>query len=261
MCDLQLLTGISILVSGYVDVRCGFSAYHWQIVVYLAWFSSVTHLSGLTSVRHTGHAHSLERIPRTIFSTIFFVMLVTAMVPTGYLPWSSWAMMNEPQMFTSVACLFDPRRAPALAKSHRVQDCMETAFLYAQGDTRTWCQDQEDRLSLVDTVDFQAMVFSVLLLTFGFLTRLIKLWKPLQRFFFLFVQRPLTRLLQRMLFLLERRYVRDEQTIVSDKRQEKGLSYFLINRPITAWLLFARMNVDCLTSFTSEVGFVFGLKG
>lgn len=52
MSDLQILTGISILISGYAQLECGLSCYHWQVLVYLAWFSSLTHLSCLTLLRN-----------------------------------------------------------------------------------------------------------------------------------------------------------------------------------------------------------------
>jgi hypothetical protein len=34
--DEQLVTGIGILVSGYTQINCALSTYHWQIVDYLA---------------------------------------------------------------------------------------------------------------------------------------------------------------------------------------------------------------------------------
>jgi hypothetical protein len=34
--DQQLVTGIGMLVSGYTQLHCSLSLYHWQIVVYLA---------------------------------------------------------------------------------------------------------------------------------------------------------------------------------------------------------------------------------
>src|SRR5450756_2077760 len=47
--DQQLVTGIGILVSGYTQLHCSLSIYHWQIIVYLAWFSSLTHMTTLTA--------------------------------------------------------------------------------------------------------------------------------------------------------------------------------------------------------------------
>lgn len=51
LCDVQVVTGLGILISGFVLLRCGLDAIHSQIAVFLAWFSTVTHLSGLEVLR------------------------------------------------------------------------------------------------------------------------------------------------------------------------------------------------------------------
>ena len=50
--DQQLVTGIALLASGYSQLSYGLSSYHWQLIVYLAWFSSLTHLTTLTALRY-----------------------------------------------------------------------------------------------------------------------------------------------------------------------------------------------------------------
>ncbi|RMY35816.1 hypothetical protein D0865_13805 [Hortaea werneckii] len=49
--DQQIITGIGILVAGYANLDSGISAYHWQIITYLAWMSSNVHLTTLTLLR------------------------------------------------------------------------------------------------------------------------------------------------------------------------------------------------------------------
>ena len=49
--DQQLVTGIALLASAYSQLSCGLSSYHWQLIVYLAWFSSLTHLTTMTALR------------------------------------------------------------------------------------------------------------------------------------------------------------------------------------------------------------------
>ena len=46
--DQQAATGIALLASGYAQLSSSISNYHWQMLVYLAWFSSLTHLTTLT---------------------------------------------------------------------------------------------------------------------------------------------------------------------------------------------------------------------
>lgn len=50
--DTQIITSVAILLSGYTQLPCGMSTYHWVMVVDLAWFSAITHLAALTSLRH-----------------------------------------------------------------------------------------------------------------------------------------------------------------------------------------------------------------
>ncbi|KAL4793703.1 hypothetical protein BDV19DRAFT_212528 [Aspergillus venezuelensis] len=83
MSDQQLVTGIAILASGYSQLKCGMSIDDWKIVVDLAWFSSVTHLSALTFIRvyiqdHTSVLHL--RLP-LMFALV--AMLFAALLPTG----------------------------------------------------------------------------------------------------------------------------------------------------------------------------------
>ena len=54
--DQQCITGIAILLSGYSQLslqnKNPITVYNWQIAVDLAWFSSITHLTTLTCLRH-----------------------------------------------------------------------------------------------------------------------------------------------------------------------------------------------------------------
>jgi hypothetical protein len=81
--DLQILTGLSILISGYAQLHCGLSVYHWQILVYLTWFSSLTHLSCLTFLRNHLYNHPGGRLWRLIGMGALVVMLIVALLPTG----------------------------------------------------------------------------------------------------------------------------------------------------------------------------------
>lgn len=88
MSDIQIVTGLSILISGFIQLRCGLSVYHWQIIVYLAWFSSITHLCCLTFLRSYLFNHSGQRLWRLISMLIIIIMLVVGLVSTGYFDWS-----------------------------------------------------------------------------------------------------------------------------------------------------------------------------
>lgn len=89
MCDVQLFNGLGILTSGFISISCGLQAYHWQIVVYLAWFSSVTHLSCLTILRQYLSRRPTETYVRYILMVVLVLVLMVAIVPTGFFNWAS----------------------------------------------------------------------------------------------------------------------------------------------------------------------------
>lgn len=296
MCDLQLLTGIAILVSAYIAVPCTMSAYHWQIVVYLAWFSSITHLSGLIAIRHYLYSRPWERITRIIVAAVFLVMLLVAMVPTAYFDWDvPERQYSTVEMSSTVACLFEPTLGPKLWEQRGMEYCLDRLEMIEERERKEDPEldayletapplEGEWNSSLSDTsnerfrnpvaycsvkgvrpvaasISFQSMVFSVFLLTYGFFTRFIRLWEPLARFVSIRIRRPITSLLQRGIKKLEASPPSRKTTALhlirsgsqSSIGSGKGVWYFLINRPIVAVLVFARLNMDCVASMFGEL--------
>ncbi|KAF2800694.1 hypothetical protein K505DRAFT_370017 [Melanomma pulvis-pyrius CBS 109.77] len=84
MSDIQLLTGLSIIISGYTQLRCGLSAYHWQKIVNIAWFTSTTHLSCLTFLRNYLSQRKAQRIWRVLAMGTLVLLLLVAIVRTRY---------------------------------------------------------------------------------------------------------------------------------------------------------------------------------
>ena len=88
--DQQLITGIAVLAGAYSQLRCGkISAYHWQLIVYLAWFSSLTHLTTLTVLRQYFREHPTLRAWRVSLMLIVALLLAVALLPTGRIDWLS----------------------------------------------------------------------------------------------------------------------------------------------------------------------------
>ena len=144
MSDLQIVTGIAILVSGYSSLHYGLSIYHWQILTYLAWFSSITHLSILTFLRRFLFAHRGERIWRLVAMFSFSCMLVTAIVPTaGFERDENGMSLKYPGEYA--ICHFNHAPSPS-------------------------CES------------YNSMIVSILLLLFSFGTRVVKLHEVLSRF-------------------------------------------------------------------------------
>ncbi|KAF2239886.1 hypothetical protein EV356DRAFT_562654 [Viridothelium virens] len=68
--DQQLVTGISILLLGYIQ-HCSMSSFHFIVIVTLAWFSSTTHLSTLSVLYH-----HLNKYPTLKYIRIFGMLIL-----------------------------------------------------------------------------------------------------------------------------------------------------------------------------------------
>ena len=148
--DQQLVTGIAILVSGYAQLPCGLSSYHWQMIVYLAWFSSLTHLTTLTVLRQYFRKNPAARLWRAVLMLLMVTLLGIALLPTGD---SWWLGGLSADGYDEVAEL------PALCYFKRLV-----------------AQTPEQRFE-IDPVQTSSMIISLMVLFSGYLTRLIKLSK------------------------------------------------------------------------------------
>jgi len=95
LADIQIITGIGILISGYASLHCGLSAYHWQLVIYLTWFSSITHLSALTFLRNYLHNHRGQLIWRLASMLVLLTLLGIAVGPTGHFDYAVYSSMDN----------------------------------------------------------------------------------------------------------------------------------------------------------------------
>lgn len=146
MSDLQILTGVSILISGYAQLRCGLPCYHWQVLVYLAWFSRLTHLSCLTALGNYLYNRPGERLWRLLFMRALVVMLLVAMAPTGNYNWDS--------------TIGDSTAQPAPQPS-------DNAICYLR------------KAKNADKLTFASMIISMLLLSLGFVSRVVGVFRSL----------------------------------------------------------------------------------
>ena len=149
MSDLQLATGIAILISGYSQLRCGISTYHWLVIGRLAWFSSLTHLSCLTFLRNYLHNRKSQRQWRLVLMLLLIVMLITAIIPTGQYQW----------IFSDYSSIYPSDDPP---KPSHYAIC--------------WFSTRPPAYTLERVLP---MVTLVLLVGLGFIIRAIKLHKPL----------------------------------------------------------------------------------
>ena len=87
--DQQLVTGIAILGAGFSQIPAGVPVYHWQIAVYVAWFSSITHLACLTALREYSSKNHVIYVWRITLMVILAVLQIAALVPVGHPDWNS----------------------------------------------------------------------------------------------------------------------------------------------------------------------------
>ncbi|KAH7062874.1 hypothetical protein BKA63DRAFT_587235 [Paraphoma chrysanthemicola] len=105
--DTQLVTGLGILIAGYSQLQCGISAYHWQIMVFVAWFASFSFLSAMTFLEGYFQTNNNMRLIRVGFMVILASMLIVALLPTGSRNWLNMFHQGEgyyPSL--STACFY-----------------------------------------------------------------------------------------------------------------------------------------------------------
>ncbi|KAH8667139.1 hypothetical protein BGZ61DRAFT_558522 [Ilyonectria robusta] len=88
MCDIQILTGLGILISAYANLCKGISAYHFLVIGHVAWFSNLTHIAGLTVLRRYLFLHPVEKWVRLFLMITLTIMLLVAMGPTVFFDWA-----------------------------------------------------------------------------------------------------------------------------------------------------------------------------
>ncbi|KAI8938423.1 hypothetical protein NX059_004316 [Plenodomus lindquistii] len=85
--DLNLVTGIGLLVAAYSQIRCGISAYHWQIMVFEAWFANFSFISAMNFLDAYLQSNRSMRIIRVFSIFILATLLIAALLPTGSNMW------------------------------------------------------------------------------------------------------------------------------------------------------------------------------
>ena len=150
--DQQIVTGIALLASGFSQLPTGLDAYHWQIVVYLAWFSSFTHLTTLTVRRSYFQDHPATRLWRVFFMLVTVTLLGVALLPTGNQFWLKPYNEGLITLGVPALCFFQSRNFNL------------SIFGLDSGSQAP------------------SMIISILVLFFGYVTRTVKLWPEASKF-------------------------------------------------------------------------------
>lgn len=229
MSDIQIITGISIIVSGAAQLKCGISTYQWQVLVYLAWFSSLTNLSCLTLLRNYLHQRPAERIWRLICMFVLVVLLIMAFLPTANYRWQ-YGYFGEstghPAPQDYAICYLKPVQLPDPDPTH----------IYSSVDNGHVLSDSS----------MMGMSISVVLMFVGFVCRVIKLHQSLSSFLARSIRGRTSHMLRKPLRAIEGWCVTPSYL--------HSLQRLLLYRPLLALFLTLRILVDTWDSMFFEVG-------
>lgn len=132
--DQQLVTGLAVLVTGYIQVR-SISLYHFDIIASLAWFSSTTHLATLGLLKTYLFEHPPARQWRVAAMLSLFSMLFFAQIP-------AWAVVDNS---VPVCCFYSvPRVERDFADIITLMTTLGfLVIMYAEGITRLYSLDMD----------------------------------------------------------------------------------------------------------------------
>ncbi|KAF0321661.1 hypothetical protein GQ607_011174 [Colletotrichum asianum] len=177
LCDVQILTGLGILVSAYINMGLDkMSAYHWHVVVYLAWFSNLTHIACLAISRAYLHQHQNERMWRLGLMLVLWILLLVAIGPTLWMSWMVHDRTDGGLPRSNARCFFHPSIA---SKTIQWRKC---EFIY--GDEQDSIYKAAECVAagrygdnfLSSTEGFHSAVTSIVLTVFTFcFTRMAKI--------------------------------------------------------------------------------------
>ncbi|KAL8872962.1 MAG: hypothetical protein Q9174_001496, partial [Haloplaca sp. 1 TL-2023] len=155
--DQQLVTGIATLAAANSQLRCGLPAYDWQIIIYLAWFSSLTHLATLTALREYFRTHTQIRTSRVCLMCLVAFPLAVALLPTSQEDWGlSFKGLSRTAEYGKLYTAYYGS-VPAICYFHTL----------TPGHFRT------------DPTAMITMSASLIILAWGYITKIVKLYPTL----------------------------------------------------------------------------------
>ncbi|KAJ5178691.1 hypothetical protein N7492_001901 [Penicillium capsulatum] len=227
MGDLQIVTGLAILLSGFAQFECGLAALKWRIILDLSWFSCLTHLSCMTMLRKHLHTHTFQRIWRLIAMGILAAILAAGLLITAN---PNWLLLNENAKATPTICI--------------------TGCYLEPGPNKSWVESLEPVpvQSWQPSEWFWTPVVSASFIVIAFISRIVRLHKTSS-----LVARRATEWLdgqmQRFLWALFR--------VSCTEGHMSGLGRSFLYRPIFGIFMILRFLLDSFPSFAAEVSWVF----
>lgn len=237
MCDIQIFTGISVLISGFVLLFKELQAYHWQLIVYIAWFSSTTHISAMTVLRSYLRERRVETSVRFGLMLCLLIMLIIAFIPTAFFDWANSYMSrcSVAKASSPALCFFDIPNARKLSTDLNLVNC--------------------GSMTPPSNPAGQSMVLSLVLLIFGFVSRSVKLFEPLYKTVHVYIRRPMSKRAQQVFIWLFESPKADLALATTRHELSSGSNIYLrvLRHPCAAGLLSFRITTDLIGSMLAEV--------
>ncbi|KAK1828757.1 hypothetical protein QBC39DRAFT_415632 [Podospora conica] len=241
MADVQTVTGLGILLSGYSDLTCFISAYHWQVIVYLAWLSNTTHIACLSACRAYLFRHQLQRNIRLFFMFLLWVGLLGAMIPTAYFNWRP-VEPSAAQPWSSARCFYDQAVAKAL---YNETFCVLNRWTGDEIPTDGTVPGSTCwTYSLGQSSAFSSAILSGLVLGLGSMFSVARLTRSTSEFGKVHVRRRVSGWTKRLLVAAMDKNAREG---VESKRWRLAREVFII-LPLTTVYLTGKLIADLLTS-------------
>lgn len=220
--DIQILTGVAVLIGGYKAFACGLSLYHWQLVIYQAWLTTVTHATILSFLRTYLLNHRQHLLWRFGGMSIIIVMLLVAIILTPRYTWDSTTIHEAGQSAICYLHYTVEQLFPGQSESSQVPNVSESL---------------ESRLKV--------MFF----LAYGYTMRILKLFRGFDR-------RPRYFSFKLRLTMNKVRYGgrgRDKWNPRHITSLKQGIWVLFLDPLVIAGCCILHIHIDLLTSFLGEV--------
>jgi len=232
-----MLTGIGILVSAYGTLSVGITVYHWRIAVYLAWYANLTHQSGLIFLRGylSNPRRRFQRYIRLFIMGLLAVLLIAAMTPTAYNNnyWSSFSR-SPAELGDYAWCFIDSPTATKMFEAYRQEG-------------------RDSGMGLRSLKSFETMIISILLLTFTFMSKAIRLSMRTYNLFNNKIRGSVRVWFQQQLIRLTGQDLCHTLDLGHRARSYSQVKLHFLIRPLLALYITGHVYLELFTSMLSEV--------
>lgn len=216
--DQQLVTGIALLTTGFTQLNKGITSYHWSILVYLSWFSSLTHLTTITVLKAYFLENRVVRSWRIMGMGGLGLMLCAALWPTGNDAWFP-RPLEPPGQHANVA-------VPAICYFRENWSCIQPCpFDTASYDYRS------------------IMVLSFCVLFTSYVSRFIKVFETSSSLVKLYFRKKPGNMLKQLVAFAHSKYAKNS-----------GFFWRIVHEVLLGTLLALRVVFDIVDSMIWEVG-------